>query len=56
MTSKFIRHCETIQSVMKENLSLHKVVLPNDLVGPRAGVGWEVGLWDNQLNDEISFN
>jgi len=39
---------------MKENLSLHKVVLPNDLVGPRAGVGWEVGLWDNQLNDIVS--
>jgi phytoene synthase len=39
---------------MKEELSLHKVVLPNDLVGPLIGVGWEVGYWDSQLNDIVS--
>ena len=39
---------------MNEDLSLNKVVLPNDLVGPPTGVGWEVGFWDSQLNDIVS--
>ena len=39
---------------MNEDLSLHKVVLPNDLVGPPTGVGWEVGFWDSQFNDIVS--